>query len=130
MFNNIILLTLILGIDYIYLSLISSKYNQVVNTIQNSPLKLNYYKALGAYIFMFIGLKYLIINQINKKNKNNLVHLLKAFILGLTIYGTYNFTNGAIFKDFNYKIMLIDTLWGSFLYTIITFIYTKILNLI
>lgn len=38
----------------------------------------------------------------------------KAALLGLAVYGTYDFTNLATFKDWEYKILLIDISWGIF----------------
>lgn len=43
--------------------------------------------------------------------------------VGFSIYGIYNFTSLAIYKDFDSSIGIIDTLWGTTLYTLTTFVF-------
>jgi uncharacterized membrane protein len=53
--------------------------------------------------------------------------LLKSFMyggaVGFSIYGIYNFTSLAIYKDLDSTMGIIDTLWGTALYTITTFVF-------
>ena len=48
--------------------------------------------------------------------------------LGLIIYGIFDFTNLSLFKNYNLKIAIIDTIWGSILFTLTTYISKTILN--
>ena len=48
---------------------------------------------------------------------------LDAFLLGFFIYAVYETTNMAIFKDWSYKVGLIDLTWGGFLFLITTYLY-------
>jgi uncharacterized membrane protein len=43
-----------------------------------------------------------------------------AFILGFCVYGIFDFTNMAIFKKYNLKTAISDTLWGAILFFIVT----------
>jgi uncharacterized membrane protein len=43
--------------------------------------------------------------------------------VGFSIFGIYNFTSLAIYKDLDVSIAITDTIWGTTLYTIITFIF-------
>ena len=45
---------------------------------------------------------------------------------GPLIYGVFETTNAAIFKDWDLKSIIIDTTWGGILYALTTFIYNKI----
>jgi uncharacterized membrane protein len=53
--------------------------------------------------------------------------LLKSFMyggaVGFSIYGIYNFTSLAIYKDLDSSIGIMDTLWGTALYTLTTFVF-------
>jgi uncharacterized membrane protein len=53
--------------------------------------------------------------------------LLKSFMyggaVGFSIYGIYNFTSLAIYKDLDSSIGIMDTLWGTTLYTLTTFVF-------
>ena len=52
-----------------------------------------------------------------------------AFILGLCIYGVFDFTNYAIFKNYNMFIGALDMLWGGILYYVVTWLTYKILGI-
>lgn len=112
-------------IDAIYLKIISNHYNNVVKKISGKEIKMNYIKAFFAYIVLIIGINYFIISKMNKENINKM--LFDSFILGFVIYGTFDFTNGAIFEKYDYKTIIIDTLWGATLHTVITYLTHKII---
>ena len=40
----------------------------------------------------------------------------QAFLYGVCIYGVYDFTTLGIFKDYDWKFALADTLWGGILF--------------
>lgn len=44
--------------------------------------------------------------------KNMSEAILYGLLVGLVVYGIYNFTNLAILKEWNIKIAIIDTIWG------------------
>lgn len=112
-------------IDAIYLKIISKHYNNVVKNISGKEIQFNYIKAIFAYIVLIIGINYFIISKMNKENIKK--SLIDSFILGFVIYGTFDFTNGAIFEKYDYTTIIIDTLWGSILHTIITYLTHKII---
>ena len=92
-----------------------------MNKIQGSDIKLNYYSAAIVYILMGYSLKKFILDNSNSKNK-----IKDAFILGIIIYGVYDFTNMAIFKHWNLKTSLMDMFWGGILFSITIYIENKI----
>jgi uncharacterized membrane protein len=48
---------------------------------------------------------------------------LRSAILALGIYGVYNTTNLAIFKNYSTEIAIRDTIWGLSLFSIVTIIF-------
>ena len=90
----IISVILFLLIDTIYLKSIGGEYNKMINNIQGEDIDFNIIYIILCYICLLVLLNYFII----KDNK----HFLEAFLLGLGIYGVYEFTNGAILKNGNY----------------------------
>ena len=90
----------------------------MVKNIQKSNMELNYFGAFYSYFFLSFSLYYFII--LPKKS------LLDAFLLGLSIYGVFDGTNLAIFKNYQLDLSIIDTLWGGCLYFLTTFIYYKL----
>ena len=112
----------ILFLDSIYLSNIGGPmFNKMVKKIQKDDMKLNIYGAIGAYILMILAIYKFII--VERKSPND------AFILGICIYGVFDFTNYAIFKNYNMFIGILDMLWGGILYYIVTKVTYKILKI-
>jgi uncharacterized membrane protein len=87
--------------------------NQIVR-VQGSQPKINYLGAALCYIFLIVGINYFIIKP--KKSVND------AFLLGIVIYGVYETTNYALFKEWSMLTVIIDTLWGGLLFASTTYI--------
>ena len=101
-------------LDYVYLSMIKSYFENQVKIIQGSPLKLNFLAAAICYIFLILGLNYFII-----KPKRS---IQDAFLLGLVIYGVYETTNWALFEKWSVLTVIMDTLWGGILFAATTYV--------
>jgi len=96
--------------------------------------------AIIAYIIILFSIFYVAIpfttqnikniDAISSANVEN--KLLKSFMyggaVGFSIYGIYNFTSLAIYKDMDSSIGIMDTLWGTTLYTLTTFVYLLLPN--
>ena len=107
-------------LDFIYLKSTGTIFSNLIYKIQKNKINLRMYSALCVYILIFIMWYVFIYKQKDKFTFNE--NLLRAFILGFTTYGIYDFTNHAILKDWNMNIVIMDTLWGGILYTIITLV--------
>ena len=119
MIKNIILLAIIFVlVDAGFLYLMRNNFKTMVNKIQGSPLKMKILPSIACYIILVSSLYYFIIN---KKGT-----YIDAFLLGFFIYGVYETTNMAIFKDWDYKIGLIDLTWGGFLFLITTYLFNNL----
>lgn len=116
--NLIISGFLLIAIDLIYLSIISKSYGKQIIDVQKSPLKLNMYGVVITYIIMSFGLNYFII----KENKPP----INALLLGLLVYGVYDGTNYALFKKWDAKLSIIDTIWGGILFYVVTSLVYKL----
>jgi uncharacterized membrane protein len=111
------LVLIVLLLDGIFLYLIKNLFSEQIYKVQNSNLEINYYGAIIAYLFIILIIYWFII----KDNKN----IKDAFILGLSTYAIYEYTNYALFKKWNFKTTLIDTLWGGTLFALTTYLYRK-----
>jgi len=111
-------------IDYFYLSFMSQHFKALVKKITKEEMIFSFDKAVLAYLFLNLGLYYFITYNLTKENSTQ--KIIDAIILGLTIYGTYDFTNGVIFKDYDYYTSIIDTTWGGVLFGLITLIISKL----
>ena len=119
--NIIILGVIVILIDMVYLKLFSKHFNNVVNNIQGSDLNLQYIPAILCYIFILFQLYYFIVS----KNMS----YIDSFILGLTTYGIFDLTNKAIFNNWDWMSVAIDTTWGGILYTLTIFLFRQLISL-
>ena len=106
--------TIMLSLDSIYLYSLRDLFMKQIQDVQGSPLELNLVGAIPCYIILITGLYYFII----KSNRS----ILDAFLLGLFVYGVYEFTNLSIIKKWRLQTVIIDTLWGGILFATTTFI--------
>ena len=123
MIKNILLIFIILIlIDLIWLYLIKDKYTEQIVKIQNQELIVNYSSAVIVYILLAIGIYYLTLNE-----KDTMTKIKMSALIGLVTYGVYDFTNGAIFKNWDFKLAIMDTIWGSILCASTMYVYSKLI---
>ena len=115
--NILISIILFIIIDGIYLSLVNPMFNNVIKNIKGNNIKLKLDGAIYAYICIVLIFNYFIIY---KKGK-----LLDAFMLGFLTYGIFEGTNRALFSNWTINVMLIDSLWGGILFSLV-FIIMKL----
>jgi uncharacterized membrane protein len=107
-------------IDYVYLYLFKGYFDNQIKNVQGSSVSMNYLAVAICYIFLILGLNYFII----KPRRS----VQDAFLLGLVIYGVYETTNWALFKNWSVFTVILDTLWGGTLFAATTYV-VKIIHL-
>lgn len=105
---------ILITIDFVYLNVIKNYFLNQIQMVQGSPPKINYLGVALCYIFLIAGINYFII----KPHKS----VSEAFLLGIVIYGVYETTNYALFKNWSILTVIIDTLWGGLLFASTTYI--------
>jgi uncharacterized membrane protein len=105
-------------LDGIYLNLIKGYFNSQIKKIQGSDIKINMIATGITYIILIFGINYFIIQR-HRSVKD-------AALLGFIIYGVYEFTNMALFKDWSILTVIIDTTWGTVLFALTTAIIYKL----
>ncbi len=111
---------ILLSMDALYLHSIKNYFAKQIILVQGSPVKINYLSAIISYMFLIFGLNYFIL-------QHN-CSVFDAFLLGLVIYGVYETTTKALFYNWSWIIVFIDTLWGGILFALTTFIYSTFLS--
>jgi uncharacterized membrane protein len=109
---------IMLVLDFTYLYLFKDFTLPLLKSIQKADVTVNIMSALMCYILLVSGLYYFIIK--------NSASIKDAFLLGVLIYGVYETTNYAFFKDWSLLLVILDTLWGGVLFSTTTFLYYKI----
>lgn len=104
----------VLLLDSLYFTIVKTYMNNQIKQIQGSSIQINIYSALLCYLFLSFGISYFIIDQ----NKS----IQDAFLLGLTIYAVYELTNKALFVNWDWFTVLLDSIWGGILFASTTYI--------
>ncbi len=83
--------------------------------IENNSFKPRLIPAAFVYVLMALSLEYFIFTSGLGVNIQTV--LLNAGLIGLVTFGTYDFTNRAILKDYPLILSLVDTSWGVFIFS-------------
>ena len=102
----------LVAIDFAYLTVINDYYTRQIVAVQGSPMVVNLFGAVITYVFLIFGLNYFIIRPGRSAQD--------AFLLGLVVYGVYDFTNLALFSKWHIYTAVTDTLWGGTLFYLTT----------
>lgn len=134
MYPALISVVLLLILDFMYVFAFKNTYMALIKKIQNSRKpEINILSAILSYVVIIIGFLFVVVPNIDLRlsNGNQLSkhHVLKtAFIsgglLGFVIYGVFNTTNVALFKDYSITTAMIDVVWGTLLFFISALFYT------
>lgn len=111
---SLIAAVLVVVIDSVYLNSIKGYFGKQIKSVQKSPMKLDMTATILAYVFIVFGINYFIIQK--------RASVTDAFLLGLVIYGIYEFTNKALFNKWTYTTVAIDTVWGGILFSVVTYL--------
>lgn len=115
----IILSIVLLILDFIYITIFSDIFKRQIFKVQNKTLNLKFNSTLLCYIFIILGLYYFIV----KENKP----LTDAFLLGIFVYGVYELTTISLLTDWEWKTVILDTLWGGILFTLSVYFTRKLI---
>jgi uncharacterized membrane protein len=134
--NNIkflIIAVIYLVIDVIWIFSNINMYNDNTIRIQGKLSTISWKTIIAillSYILLVISIIHvaipLTVHNIKKDDKlidKIYKSMLYGGIVGLSIYGTYNLVSISIYENYSYIIAIIDSIWGFFIYSLITFIY-------
>ena len=126
----IIISVVLIFLDFMWISLNMTAYSNTILKIQKSALEPRLEHTIIAYIIIFFSVIYVAIPfTVQNIKKGDAIEnkLLKSLMyggaVGFSIYGIYNFTSLAIYKDMDTTVGIMDTLWGTTLYTLTTFAF-------
>jgi uncharacterized membrane protein len=128
----LIISIILMFLDLVWVSFNMNTYSNTILKVQKSELEPRVEHTIIAYILILFSVIYVAIpftTQNIKKGEDISIEnkLLKAFMyggaVGFSIYGIYNFTSLAIYKDMDSSVGIMDTLWGTTLYTLTTFVF-------
>lgn len=104
----------LLALDFIYLSFNKGAFETQIVQIQRVVMQVKLVPAAICYLLLILGLNYFILSRHRP--------VYEAVLLGMLIYGVYDSTNYALFKKWDWKLAVMDGLWGGVLLGLTTFI--------
>jgi uncharacterized membrane protein len=107
--SAVVFIISLLIIDSIWLKGASRLHAEMTLAVQNSPLKVSPLWAAGFYLLAALAFKQVIIPLSGGKDV-----FKTGALLGLLMYGTFDFTNKAIFSKYPSDYAIMDTAWGAF----------------
>lgn len=128
-----LIVLLLLVLDGIWISINMERYKKLVYNVQKSHMQVKVYGAICAYALMICGFLFFIVPRImaldggkgggRKSLMKSVVFALRhGALFGCVVYGIFNATNYAIFRDYNVHMALLDTLWGTTVYFLVTLV--------
>ena len=111
---------ILLGLDAIFLHLISKYFHQQIFKVQKEPMRINMLGAVMCYLLLIFAINFFVINE--KRSP------LYAALLGFVIYGVYETTSYALLKKWSLTTVFIDSLWGGILFGLTTYIVYRLLH--
>ena len=120
MWKTILIITVImLVLDAIYLTATRSIFGEVVAKIQRVAIQMRVEGTIVVYALLVLGLYKFIISE-RRPVKD-------AAILGLVIYGVFDFTNYAMFKNYDLGTALMETAWGTTLMALTSYLVYQVM---
>lgn len=110
-----LIIGLVTALDLAHIYFFRESYEVNIKKITNSsaPISYNFKYVIAAYLCIatIIYMLYLMSKATKFSHKNILI----AAVLGVCVFGIYNFTNAATLKNYSNRIAIHDTLWGGLL---------------
>jgi len=114
----------LLVLDVIWLSLMARMYRKSVFDVQGYELQTRLLPAFITYALLvtaFVSYVYPVAKR--DVNKNVFSTALKyGGLFGFLVYGIYNFTCLSIYRGCAWPVAIIDTIWGTALFTVVLYI--------
>jgi uncharacterized membrane protein len=123
----VICLLLFMFLDFTYVYYVSSKYSVMISNIQQNAFQIHIASAILSYIVLLLILVYVVFPyaELRKHTDSSVIKtaFFAGFLIGFAIYGVFNTTNVALFKNYSKGLALLDVIWGSSLFFIVTFLF-------
>lgn len=119
-----------LVLDAIWIGINKPRYDALVASVQKKKMVVRIIPAIIAYLAMVVGLVFIIIPNAKRelragggRGSSAVVTALKyGGLFGFVVYAIYNATNYAIFDGYLLPVAIMDTIWGTFLFFVVTLI--------
>jgi uncharacterized membrane protein len=118
---------LVLTIDFIWIKLVMfDQYNKLIADIQKTSLIVRFIPTILSYMTIILPIVIFVIPKLTPERRV-LDSIVYGGVMGLMMYGMFSFTNYALIKQWSLQVVLLDTIWGAILYSIVSLLTSYLL---
>ena len=131
---KVIVLIVMILLDALWIGYFANDmYHKNFKAIQKHDMKTDVVAAALAYLFVALAIFFIAIPLVEHHSRQRsrdilLMSLLVGGFVGFAVYGIFNLTCKAIFANYSWKVVVIDTSWGTFLFAFLCSLYYFILQ--
>lgn len=118
-----------LVLDFVWLGFVMKDFNTrqlaQIGRIVDGKFAILYGPAILVYLLMAVAVVGYVLPQLNPDNATTEA-MIKGGILGLIIYGVFDFTNLAILKNYPLPFVIADIGWGVVVFGLVSLIVVKL----
>jgi uncharacterized membrane protein len=117
----------VITLDFIWIKLVMhGQYTKLISDIQQTSMMVRFIPTILSYLTIILPIVLFVIPKISPKTRVT-DSLLFGGLMGFFMYGMFSFTNYALIDKWSLKVVLLDTIWGAFLYAIVSLITSFVL---
>ena len=120
-------IVLFLVLDALFIGAMMKNWQSLLLRVQGEKLEVKMLSAIGAYIIMVFAWVYFVYKPY-LIHKNIWTAVKTGAVLGFVIYGIFELTNHAIIKKWDFNFVIMDTVWGSVLYALVSYFALSLFN--
>lgn len=125
----VVALVALVALDVAFISSNRAMFDRAARSIQGHRINFNAGGALLAYACIYALIVIFALPEVlaRVRTSTTMVDRLAicaryAGLLGLLTYGVYDFTTKAVLTNYPWRVALIDTAWGSVMFTLVAFV--------
>ena len=118
----LVIIVAVAVLDGIWISANQPLYNRTLSAVQGAPMRVNPLGAVLSYVFIFLAFAFVVLPRLRGTKGTLMDCVREGGLVGLCIYGIYNFTNLATLgPNYTLGVALLDTAWGTVLFTAVAY---------
>ena len=120
--ESIVAVVVLLVLDAIWLgSVMGPRYKTMIAKVQGEAMQPRLWCVGLSYLMLAIGLIFFVIPRIRPSHRLR-DSLVWGGLLGVVVYGVYDFTAGAVLTHWDMSLATLDVLWGGVLFAVAAFL--------
>lgn len=123
--DKLVFAILYLCVDLLWITGNRAFYNpRIVRIQQGKPVRFRPFAAVVAYLLLLLTM-FFVCMPLARQYQGTLPTWAVFGLVGICVYGVYNFTNYAILDNYPLDMVVVDTLWGLCSFSAFGYLYSS-----